>query len=222
MTKAIGYVRVSTQEQANHGYSLDAQIDKIKAYASLYDIELIEIVIDGGVSAKSLNREGLQTVLQMLDSSKADAVIIFKLDRLTRSVTDWNTLIADYFTKHALLSVSDQIDTRTAAGRLCLNVLMSVAQWEREAIGERTSTALRQKQSQGQHVGSPAYGYEMLDKQLVKVASEYEAIALVKEMKANGCTLQQIADELNAQNIKTKRGGSWYPTTVKNILGRAA
>jgi len=149
-------------------------------------------------------------------------VIIFKLDRLTRSVTDWNTLIADYFTKHALLSVSDQIDTRTAAGRLCLNVLMSVAQWEREAIGERTSIALRQKQSQGQHVGSPAYGYEMLDKQLVKVASEYEAIALVKEMKANGCTLQQIANELNAQNIKTKRGGYWYPTTVKNILGRAA
>ena len=222
MTKAIGYVRVSTQEQATHGYSLDAQIDKIKAYASLYDINLIDIVIDGGVSAKSLNREGLQNVLQMLDSCKADAVIIFKLDRLTRSVTDWNTLIADYFTKHALLSVSDQIDTRTAAGRLCLNVLMSVAQWEREAIGERTSTALRQKQSQGQHVGSPAYGYEMLDKQLVKVASEYEAIALVKEMKANGCTLQQIADELNAQNIKTKRGGSWYPTTVKNILGRAA
>ena len=222
MTKAIGYVRVSTQEQATHGYSLDAQIDKIKAYASLYDIDLIDIVIDGGVSAKSLNREGLQNVLQMLDSGKADAVIIFKLDRLTRSVTDWNTLIADYFTKHALLSVSDQIDTRTAAGRLCLNVLMSVAQWEREAIGERTSTALRQKQSQGQHVGSPAYGYEMLDKQLVKVASEYEAIALVKEMKANGCTLQQIADELNAQNIKTKRGGSWYPTTVKNILGRAA
>ena len=222
MTKAIGYVRVSTQEQATHGYSLDAQIDKIKAYASLYDIDLIDIVIDGGVSAKSLNREGLQNVLQMLDSDKADAVIIFKLDRLTRSVTDWNTLIADYFTKHALLSVSDQIDTRTAAGRLCLNVLMSVAQWEREAIGERTSTALRQKQSQGQHVGSPAYGYEMLDKQLVKVASEYEAIALVKEMKANGCTLQQIADELNAQNIKTKRGGSWYPTTVKNILGRAA
>lgn len=222
MTKAIGYVRVSTQEQATHGYSLDAQIEKIKAYASLYDIDLIDIVIDGGVSAKSLNREGLQNVLQRLDSGKADAVIIFKLDRLTRSVTDWNTLIADYFTKHALLSVSDQIDTRTAAGRLCLNVLMSVAQWEREAIGERTSTALRQKQSQGQHVGSPAYGYEMLDKQLVKVASEYEAIALVKEMKANGCTLQQIADELNAQNIKTKRGGSWYPTTVKNILGRAA
>jgi len=220
MTKAIGYVRVSTQEQATHGYSLDAQIDKIKGYANLYDIELIDIVIDAGVSAKSLNREGLQTVLQALDSGKADAVIIFKLDRLTRSVTDWNTLIADYFTHKALLSVSDQIDTRTAAGRLCLNVLMSVAQWEREAIGERTSTALRQKQSQGQHVGSPAYGYEMLDKQLVKVASEYEAIALVKELKASGATLQQIADELNTQSIKTKRGGQWYPTTIKNLLSR--
>ena len=111
MTKAIGYVRVSTQEQATHGYSLDAQIDKIKGYANLYDIELIDIVIDAGMSAKSLNREGLQTVLQALDSGKADAVINFKLDRLTRSVSDWNTLIADYFTDKALLSVSDQIDT---------------------------------------------------------------------------------------------------------------
>ena len=222
MTKAIGYVRVSTQEQATHGYSIDAQIDKIKAYASLYDIDLLDIVVDAGVSAKSLNREGLTQVLHALDNGKADAVIIFKLDRLTRSVTDWNTLIADYFTNKALLSVTDQIDTRTAAGRLCLNVLMSVAQWEREAIGERTSTALRQKQSQGQHVGSPAYGFEMTDKKLETVASEHEAIALIQQLKADGLTLQSIADHLNQSGIATKRGGVWHPTTVKNVLGRVS
>lgn len=222
MTKAIGYVRVSTQEQATHGYSIDAQIDKIKAYASLYDIDLLDIVVDAGVSAKSLNREGLTQVLQSLDNGTADAVIIFKLDRLTRSVTDWNTLIADYFTNKALLSVTDQIDTRTAAGRLCLNVLMSVAQWEREAIGERTSTALRQKQSQGQHVGSPAYGYEMTDKKLETVAIEHEAIALIQQLKADGLTLQSIADHLNQSGIATKRGGVWHPTTVKNVLGRVS
>jgi len=220
MTKAVGYVRVSTQEQADHGYSIDAQIDKVKAYASLYDIELVDVVVDAGVSAKSLKREGLQNVLQMLDNGGADAVIIFKLDRLTRSVTDWNTLIADYFTKHALLSVSDQIDTRTAAGRLCLNVLMSVAQWEREAIGERTSTALRQKQSQGEHVGSPAYGYEMVNKKLVKVATELEVIALVKQMSDDGFTLTAIANELNAQGIKTKRGGKWQAVQVSRVINR--
>jgi len=220
MTKAIGYVRVSTQEQATHGYSLDSQIDKIKGYANLYDIELIDIIIDAGMSAKSLNRGGLQTVLQTLDSGKADAVIIFKLDRLTRSVSDWNTLIADYFTDKALLSVSDQIDTRTAAGRLCLNVLMSVAQWEREAIGERTSMALQHKKSQGEHVGSPAYGFNMSEKKLVKSASECKVIDLVRDLKANGATLQQIADHLNHEGIATKRGGKWHINSIKRVLDR--
>jgi site-specific DNA recombinase len=220
MTKAVGYVRVSTQEQADYGYSIDAQIDKVKAYASLYDIELVDVVIDAGVSAKSLKRDGLTNVLQMLDSGVTDAVIIFKLDRLTRDVSDWNYLIKNYFTDNALLSVSDQIDTRTAAGRLCLNVLMSVAQWEREAIGERTSTALRQKQSQGEHVGSPAYGYKMLNKQLVKVASELEVIAFVKQMSDGGFTLSAIASELNEQGIKTKRGGKWQAVQVSRVINR--
>ena len=222
MTKAIGYIRVSTQEQATSGYSLDAQKAKLEAYAALYDIELTDIVIDAGVSAKSLKREGLQRVLQTLDNGGADAVLIFKLDRLTRSVKDWNVLIEKYFTNKAPLSVSDQIDTRTAAGRLCLNVLMSVAQWERETIGERTSTALQHKKSQGHHIGSVPYGYEAIDKTLAVVESEAAAIALIKDMKEQGLKLQAIADELNAQNIPTKRGGKWYPTSVKNVLERVA
>jgi site-specific DNA recombinase len=222
MTKAIGYIRVSTQEQATHGYSLDAQTAKLQAYASLYDIELIDIVVDAGVSAKSLKREGLQRVLATLDNNGADAVLIFKLDRLTRSVKDWNVLIEKYFTHKALLSVSDQIDTRTAAGRLCLNVLMSVAQWERETIGERTSTALQYKKSQGEHIGSVPYGYESIDKTLAVVESEAAAISLIQEMREQGAKLQAIADELNAQNITSKRGGKWYPSSVKNVIERAS
>lgn len=222
MTKAIGYIRVSTQEQATSGYSLDAQKAKLEAYAALYDIELVDIVVDAGVSAKSLKREGLQRVLTTLDNGGADAVLIFKLDRLTRSVKDWNVLIEKYFTNKALLSVSDQIDTRTAAGRLCLNVLMSVAQWERETIGERTSTALQYKKSQGQHIGSVPYGYEAIDKTLAVVESEAAAISLIQEMREQGAKLQAIADELNSQGIATKRGGKWYATSVKNILERVA
>jgi site-specific DNA recombinase len=220
MTKAIGYVRVSTQEQVNNGVSLEAQADKIRAYASLYDITLLDIIVDAGESAKSLARVGLQRALEILDTGLADALIVFKLDRLTRSVSDWNTLIADYFGSKALLSVSDQIDTRTAGGRLCLNVLMSVAQWEREAISERTSTALRHKQAQGEHVGSPRYGFKMVAKKLVKVDSEYEAISFIHQLKLNGLSLQAIADHLNLENIRTKREGNWYPTTVKNILDK--
>jgi DNA invertase Pin-like site-specific DNA recombinase len=223
MTKAIGYVRVSTQEQVEHGVSIDAQVSKVKAYCALYDIELVDIMVDAGVSAKTLNREGLQTALGMLGSGEVDALTIFKLDRLTRSVVDWNYLITQYFgdrADKALLSVSDQIDTRTAAGRLCLNVLMSVAQWEREAIGERTSVALRHKQSRGEHVGSPAFGFEMVEKKLEKIETEHQAISLIETMRSEGKTLQEIATHLNLLSIATKRGGQWYPTTIKNVLDR--
>ncbi len=116
----------------------------------MYDIELVEIVIDAGVSAKSLERPGLQKALGILDSREVEAMVIVKLDRLTRSVKDLDWLLENYFAdKFSLMSVSEQIDTRTASGRLVLNVLMSVAQWEREAIGERTNAALQHKKSQG-------------------------------------------------------------------------
>lgn len=221
--KAIGYIRVSTEEQAREGVSLAAQEAKLRAYAALYDLELVAVVVDAGVSAKTLNRPGLQEALAKLDAGEAEALVIAKLDRLTRSVADWGTLIDGYFAKRcALLSVADQIDTRTAAGRLVLNVLVSVAQWEREAIGERTSAALAHKKAIGEHVGAPAYGYAVEGVELVRVEAELEAIALAKELRAAGATLQAVADELNRRGIPTKRGGQWAPVQVKRITERSA
>jgi len=146
--RVIGYIRVSTEEQSTKGVSIDAQRAKLEAYAALYDLELVDVISDAGFSAKTLNRPGLQTVLAKLDNGDADALLVYKLDRLTRSVSDMGTLINNYFgSKFNLLSVSDQIDTRSAAGRLVLNVLTSVAQWEREVISERTHTALAHKKA---------------------------------------------------------------------------
>jgi len=140
-TKTIAYLRVSTDKQADRGVSLDAQRAKVKAYAELYDLELLEVIVDAGESAKSLDRPGLKRALGMLKAGQAEALLVVKLDRLTRSVVDLGTLVERYFApgKAALLSVGEQIDTRSAAGRLVLNVLASVSQWEREAIGERTA-----------------------------------------------------------------------------------
>lgn len=146
--KVILYARVSTEDQARDGVSLEAQSAKMSAYASLYDLEVVETITDAGESAKSLNRPGLQKALAMLRSGQADGLVIAKLDRLTRSVADWQELIDGYFGERAgkqLFSVGDSIDTRTAAGRMVLNILLSVAQWEREAICERTRDALRHK-----------------------------------------------------------------------------
>src|SRR5437660_108643 len=124
--------------QANEGVSLDAQREKLRAYCTALDLELIDVYEDHGFSAKSLERPALKT-------GKADILLITKLDRLTRSVKDLGHLVDTYFLpgKFSLLSIGDSIDTRTASGRLVLNVLASVAQWEREAISERTSEALR-------------------------------------------------------------------------------
>lgn len=221
MVRAIGYIRVSTEEQSTTGVSLDAQKAKLEAYAALYDIELIGIEVDAGVSAKTLDRAGLQSALAKLDAGVADALIVVKLDRLTRRVADLDTLIERYFgSRFTLMSVSEQIDTSSAAGRLVLNVLTSVAQWERETTSERTKTALQHKKAQGQHVGSAGFGFQMIEKKLTKVQTEHETIAVIQEMKSKGHTLQAIADHLNANGYQTQRGGKWHPTTVANVVKR--
>ena len=96
-TKTIAYLRVSTDKQADKGISLEAQQDKAKAYASLYDLDLVEVIIDAGESAKTLERPGLQRALSMLKTGQADALLVVKLDRLTRSVVDLGKLIETYF-----------------------------------------------------------------------------------------------------------------------------
>ena len=164
--KVIGYIRVSTEEQASDGVSLATQREKLNAYASLYELELIEIIEDAGQSGKTLNRPGLQQALTMIRKGQAAGLLIAKLDRLSRSVVDWNELIDGYFGEKAgkqLFSVADSIDTRTAAGRLVLNVLMSVAQWERETIGERTKDALQHKIRKGERCGKVRFGYTLAE-----------------------------------------------------------
>src|SRR5450432_1048834 len=160
--RAIGYMRVSTDKQADRGVSLDAQTEKIRAMALVHDAELIEIIVEAGESAKSLNRPGMQRLLALIDSGEVQTVIVAKLDRLTRSVKDLCELLERFERRGvALISVAESLDTGSAAGRLVLNIMTSVSQWEREAIGERTRDAMRHKRSQGQCVGNIEFGYRL-------------------------------------------------------------
>ncbi|HEV3255728.1 MAG TPA: recombinase family protein [Gemmataceae bacterium] len=227
MMEVIGYVRVSTEEQASSGQSLGAQRAKLQAYAALYELELVGIIEDAGESGKSLNRPGLQAALAMLRKGEAGGLLIAKLDRLTRSVGDWQDLIEGYFGDRAgkqLLSVQDCIDTRTAAGRLVLNVLLSVAQWEREAIGERTRDALQHKIAKGERCGRVRFGFDLAadGKMLVPNAAEQGAIGLMRELRAAGHSYPAIAAALDARGLSTKGGKPWLPMTVRNILKRTA
>lgn len=220
--RAIGYLRVSSEEQAVHGCSLDAQDAQIRSYCALYHIDLVKTIIDAGQSAKSLNRQGLQQALAMLDDGSADGIVITKLDRLTRAIKDWAILIERYFScKASLLSVEDSINTESAAGRVILNLLVSISQWERETIGERTSVALRHRQRQGIHVGAPPVGYRSENGRLIKDEVELRAVALILRFrKMMMMPYQNIAEELIRLGVPTKRGGRWHPETIRQICRR--
>jgi DNA invertase Pin-like site-specific DNA recombinase len=226
--RVIAYARVSTLEQAESGVSLEAQQARMVAYAALYDLTILEVIADAGESAKSLNRPGLQRALGLLRAGQAGGLLIVKLDRLTRSVADWQTLIDGYFGERGgrqLLSVNDSIDTRTASGRLVLNILLSVAAWEREANAERTREALRHKIDNHQRVGKVRYGFDLAPDAitLVENPAEQGIIGLMHELRTAGRTLRQIARELTSRGVPTKeRKPRWTHTAVAYILGRAA
>ena len=237
MRRAVGYIRVSTEDQAQTGVSLPAQREKLIGYAQVYEIDLIAIEPDDGASGKSLDRPGLQAALGRLDRGEADGLLITKLDRLTRSIADWDHLIKRYFGDgrgKKLWSVSDAIDTGTAGGRLVLNVIMTVAQWEREAIAERTRDALRHKIATGSRCGKVRYGSAIDPSDprvakkskrpvgLVAAPDEVEAIDLMKRLRAHGMSFRAIADELTGRSIPTRDGRErWNNTTVRKILMRS-
>jgi len=212
---------VSTDKQADAGQSLDAQRAKLEAYAGLYELELVEVVVDAGASAKSLDRPGLARALAMLKSGQADALVVVKLDRLTRSVRDLGVLVETYFAsgKAALLSVSEQIDTRSAGGRLVLNILASVSQWEREAASERTSAVMKHMASLGEYTGGRApYGYRVEAGALVEVEAEQAALAAARKAHAAGLSLRTIARELEAHGFTSRTGKAFAPTQVARLV----
>ncbi len=228
-TRVVGYIRVSTEGQADGGISLEAQRAKLTAYAEAMDLELVAVEEDAGLSAKTVTgRPGLLSALARLDAGDADGLLVVKLDRLTRSVRDLGDLVERYFARRSsLLSLGDSIDTRTASGRLVLHIIGSVAQWEREAIGERTRDALGHLRRRGVRLGGESLGWRRtpeLDDNGRRATSEVDAEATtvrrIHELHAEGLSLRGVAGVLAAEGHATKRGGAWRPATVRKVLLR--
>ena len=217
---AIGYVRVSTDRQAEHCVSLDAQEAKIRAMATVQGAELIDVIVDGGESAKSLNRPGLQRLMELVNGGKVQGVIVAKLDRLTRSVKDLCRLL-ELFEKRkvALISVAESLDTGSAAGRLVITIMGAVSQWEREAIGERTRDALRHKRSNGERVGNIEFGYRLSAdlRHLEPDPTEQTALGVIRDLRRQGHTLRGIAAILNGRGLRTRRGTEWRLESVARV-----
>jgi DNA invertase Pin-like site-specific DNA recombinase len=187
--------------------------------AVVQDANLTEIITDSE-TAKHMNRPGLQRLLGLVDSGRVQVVIIAKLDRLTRSVRDLADLLERFERrKVSLVSVADSLDTHSAAGRLVLNIMTSVSQWEREAIGERTAAVLQHKRNNGLvYSRLTPYGYERVEGRLVPVETEQSVIRRIQSYRASGLSLRRIADMLNGGGVQTKHGSRWFAQSVKDVL----
>ena len=197
--QVVGYVRVSTEDQARDGVSMSAQQAKLEAYCLVKDWTLFTVIRDEGYSAKHLKRPGLEELLALVTSRQVEAIIVYKLDRLTRSVSDLDKLVR-LFDRHdvALVSLQESLDATTATGRLMMNLLASVSQWEREVIGERTSDALQHLKAQGKRYCHTVYG-------------NLEVIALMHQLRTAGKSYEAIAQHLNAVASPPQWAGSGRP-----------
>lgn len=224
---AVGYARVSTEEQSREGVSLAAQEARIRAFCTAQGLPLADVLVDAGQSASTLSRPALRELLTRVETGTVGTVVVAKLDRLTRRTRDLLELVEDTFRAHQveLVSLSEQLDTRTPGGVLMLTMLGAVAQMEREQIGERTRAALAYKRTQGQRLGTTPLGFRTPGPgaSLEPVETELAPVRYILRRRAEGATFRTIAAELTAKGLPTKRGGHcWYDSTVRTIWrGRA-
>jgi len=219
--KAIGYVRVSTQGQAEDGVSLDAQEAKVRSWADLNGAEVV-IFRDEGISGtRSDNRPGLVAALDAV--GKGDALVVYSLSRLSRSTKDTLTIADGLAKKEAdLVSLSEKIDTTTAAGKMVFRMLAVLSEFERDQISDRTRFALAHKRTLGEKTGgSVPYGYRVRKGKLYPIPAEQEAVRLILDLHGKGESLRDIGRHLAAAGIARKNGSrSWHPQVVADILKR--
>ena len=221
MNKAIGYIRVSTTKQASEGVSLEAQRAKIAAWAVANDYELVAIHEDAGITGTSMEkRAGLQAAIAA--TGKGMALVAYSISRLARSTADMLEIAAGLEKKGAdLVSLTEKIDTTAAAGRMVFRMLAVLSEFERDIISERTTTALAHKKAQGKVYAALPLGYANEAGKLVPIDEELLVVAEIKDMRGQGKTLRDIADDLNQRGIVGKRGGKYHASTIKAVLAKS-
>lgn len=209
--RAVIYTRVSTGKQAESGLSLTDQVDGTTAAVAARGWTVVHHAQDAGASAKSLKRRpALAEALSMLDRGEADVLVVKTLSRLARSVADFANLM-DRAQRRGwgMVCLDLNIDTTTAAGRLVANIFASVAQWEREVIGERTADAHRVRRDRGERVGQEPILSAPVRR---RIASEVR----------KGRSLRSIAQDLNDRGVATAKGGTWHASTVAHVARSVA
>lgn len=220
--KAVGYVRVSTQGQADDGVSLEAQEAKVKAWAELNGADPV-IFRDEGISGKrSDNRPGLKAALEAV--GRGDALIVYSLSRLSRSTKDTLTIADALAQKEAdLVSLSEKIDTTTAAGKMVFRMLAVLSEFERDQVSDRTRFALAHKRTIGEKTGGDVpFGFRVKKGKLIPDAEEQKTVRLVLDLAGKGLSLREVCRQLEAAGVARKNGSkTWHPQTVRRIIERS-
>ena len=225
--RAIGYVRVSTADQRDNGVSLDAQRERIERWCAADGYRLVEVFEDAGISGKRAdNRPGLQLALERVCQTKGAALIVYSLSRLARSTKD-AIGIAERLDKAGadLVSLSEKIDTTSAAGKMVFRMLAVLAEFERDLVSERTRSAMAVKRANGKRIGTVPYGVDLAPDRSTLILNEAEQAVIIdiRAMRSDGMKLAEIADALTRREVPTKMGKSsrWTHQAVARILARS-
>lgn len=219
--KTAIYIRVSTEEQVKEGYSISAQTQKLKAFCISQEWEVTGLYIDEGISAKDMDRPQLQQMIKDIKDEKIECVLVYRLDRLTRSVLDLYKML-EIFEKHdcKFKSATEVYDTTTAMGRMFITIVAALAQWERENMGERISFGYAEKVRQGKyaHNHSP-FGFH-LNKDTYKLEINPREAEIVKTIYKlyREMGMVTVARHLNNNRIFTRAGNYWSDNTIMKVL----
>ena len=220
MMKAVIYTRVSTTEQAAEGYSIDEQERMCRAAIESKGWEYVKTYSDPGISGRTMERPGLQAMIA--DIGDIEAVVIYKLDRLSRKQRDTMAIIEDVFMAHdvALVSLNETLDTSTPWGRAMIGILSSFNQMESENIQDRTKMGRMAKANKGGYAGGPPpYGYKAVNGELVIDEEEAGLIRRIFELRSEGKSVRGIVHCLTEEGYQTKKGKPFHPSTIHVILG---
>ncbi|MNW32878.1 DNA-invertase hin [compost metagenome] len=223
------YARVSTEEQAEHGYSIDAQLDTLRKYCELYEGEIVDEYVDRGVSGKSIKgRYELQRLLKDAEETKFNEVIVWKFNRMARKNIDLLHIV-DLLEKNniAFRSFSENFDTSTAMGRFALQMMGAVGELERNTIVDNVKMGHRQRAKTGHHNGKVPLGYKIVQgkgdsreskSKVVVVEEEAAIIRYIFEKYASGHGLKTIANELNHRGHRTQNSKPFSTTAIRDLL----
>lgn len=217
--KVAIYTRVSTEDQAKEGFSLEAQLDKLRSYCKARDWEIAQEYVDDGYSGRNTRRPAYQRMLKEID--QWDTLLVIKMDRIHRNSKNFMLMMEELKSQEKeFVSMTESLDTSTAMGRFVMDIIQRIAQLESEQIGERVYDGMEQKaRINGGVLGfNIPYGYDYNDGKLIINPEEAENVKDIYDMYIDGMSMKKIAEELNSRNIPTKLNKTWGAQTVSLIL----